>query len=119
MDSRGDWLIRKFQRFACIDELAVERVKFDIQLMQNHEISGVEYQRAALIVFTVKEYVLEKLHRQCAYCDEQNVPFEIEHIRPKSRGGSDRVSNLALSCVPCNQRKARCLLKRSLKTQLG
>ena len=32
VDTTTTW-IRKFQRFACIDELAVERVKFDMQLM--------------------------------------------------------------------------------------
>ncbi|MEB3826339.1 HNH endonuclease, partial [Phormidium sp. CCY1219] len=28
-----------------------------------------------------------------------------DHFHPKSKGGSDRVSNLVLSCVPCNQKK--------------
>jgi len=41
----------------------------------------------------------------CAYCSATNVPFEIEHTVPKSRGGTDRVSNLALSCPLCNQKK--------------
>ncbi|MBK1647775.1 HNH endonuclease, partial [Rhabdochromatium marinum] len=35
------------------------------------------------------------------------VPLEIEHIHPRSRGGSDRISNLTLACRPCNQRKGR------------
>jgi hypothetical protein len=33
------------------------------------------------------------------------VPLEVEHIVPKSRGGSKRVSNLTLSCHKCNQEK--------------
>jgi hypothetical protein len=33
------------------------------------------------------------------------VPLEIEHIRPSSRGGSDRISNLCLACHKCNQAK--------------
>ena len=104
VDTTMTW-VRKFQRFACVEELAVERVKFDMQLMQNSEISGVEYQQGTLQGFTVKEYVLEKFHRQCVYCDARNVPFEIEHIHPRSKGGGNRTSNLTLSCVPCNQRK--------------
>lgn len=32
--------------------------------------------------------------------------MEIEHIVPKTRGGSNRVSNLTLSCEPCNQKKS-------------
>jgi hypothetical protein len=30
---------------------------------------------------------------------------ELDHIQPRSRGGSDRVSNLALSCHACNVAK--------------
>jgi len=33
------------------------------------------------------------------------VPLQVEHIVPRTRGGSDRVSNLTLACNPCNQRK--------------
>lgn len=29
--------------------------------------------------------------------------FEVEHIHPKSKGGSDRVSNLTIACHDCNQ----------------
>jgi len=32
-------------------------------------------------------------------------PLEIEHIIPKSRGGSNRVTNLTLACTPCNTQK--------------
>jgi 5-methylcytosine-specific restriction endonuclease McrA len=33
------------------------------------------------------------------------VPLQIEHIVPHSRGGTNRVSNLAIACESCNQRK--------------
>jgi hypothetical protein len=33
------------------------------------------------------------------------VPLQVEHIHPRSKGGSDRVSNLTLACEPCNRRK--------------
>ncbi len=49
--------------------------------------------------------LLEKWERHCAYCHATNVPLQIEHIVPKSRGGSNRASNLTLACEPCNQRK--------------
>jgi hypothetical protein len=35
----------------------------------------------------------------------ENVPLEVEHITPKVRGGSNRVSNLTLACHDCNQSK--------------
>lgn len=33
------------------------------------------------------------------------MPLEVEHIVPKQRGGTNRVSNLALACHKCNQAK--------------
>ncbi|HCF4344178.1 TPA: HNH endonuclease, partial [Pseudomonas aeruginosa] len=86
-------------------DLAVERVKFDMQAIQNPEISGVQYQQGELAGYEVREYLLEKWGRCCAYCDAENTPLEIEHIVPRSAGGSDRVPNLTLACRPCNQRK--------------
>jgi hypothetical protein len=31
-----------------------------------------------------------------------NFPFEVEHILPQARGGSDDLNNLALACHACN-----------------
>src|SRR5260370_1149861 len=75
-----------------------ERVKFDTALLQHPELSGVAYQRGALLGWEVRAYLLEKFGRRCVYCKRTNVPFELDHILPKSRGGSDRVSNLVLTC---------------------
>src|SRR6266568_3901323 len=49
--------------------------------------------------------LLLKWNHQCAYCDARAVPLELDHICPRSRNGSNRVSNLTLACTPCNQRK--------------
>lgn len=97
--------VRKFIRLAPVTRIAQELVRFDLQLMQNAEISGVLYQQGELQGYEVRQYLLEKWNRKCAYCSIENVPFEIEHIQPRSKGGSDRVSNLALACNPCNQAK--------------
>ena len=83
----------------------MELVKFDTQKLQNPEISGVEYQQGELAGYEVREYLLEKWGRRCAYCGITNVQLQVEHIVPKARGGSDRVSNLTLSCEPCNLAK--------------
>lgn len=73
--------------------------------MQNPEISGIEYQHGELSGYEVKEYLLEKWGHKCAYCGAKDVPLEVEHIVPKARGGSNRVSNLTISCHKCNQDK--------------
>ena len=41
----------------------------------------------------------------CCYCQAKNLPLQIDHLVPRSRGGTDRVSNLALACNRCNQKK--------------
>jgi len=88
-----------------ITEASVEIVKFDTQAMVNSEISGVEYQQGELAGYEVREYLLEKWGRTCAYCGKKDVPLQVEHIVPRARGGSNRVSNLTLACQPCNQKK--------------
>lgn len=97
--------VRRCMRSCPINAFSVEMAKFDTQKMQNAEISGVEYQQGELQGYEVREYLLEKFKRRCAYCKKGNIPLEIEHIVPSSRGGSNRVSNLTLACSKCNQRK--------------
>lgn len=97
--------VKRLAGFAPVTAISLELVKFDTQALQNPEISDVEYQRGELFGYEVREYLLEKWERKCAYCGKTNVPLEIEHITPRSRGGSNRVSNLTLACHPCNRRK--------------
>ena len=97
--------VKRLSKAYPITQLAVEHVKFDTQLMENPEISGVEYQRGTLYEAELWEYLLEKFGRKCFYCGAKNIPLEKEHILPKSKGGTNRASNLTLSCRPCNIKK--------------
>jgi len=97
--------IQRFRQCCGIEGLAIERVKFDLQQLENPEISGVEYQQGTLAGYTVREYLLEKWGRQCAYCGVENVPLQVEHIHARANHGSNRISNLTLACEPCNSRK--------------
>lgn len=97
--------VKRFRRLVPICSIGVELVRFDMQKMQNPEISGTEYQQGELQGYEVREYLLEKWERRCAYCSAENIPLEVEHIHPRSRGGSDRVSNLTIACHACNQAK--------------
>ncbi|MFW9914451.1 MAG: RNA-guided endonuclease IscB [Candidatus Thorarchaeota archaeon] len=97
--------VQKLQAMLPITRITVEVGTFDPQKLQNPEIKGVEYQQGELAGYEVREYLLHKWGRTCAYCGKTNLPVEIDHMIPKSRGGSDRVSNLTLSCRPCNQKK--------------
>ncbi len=97
--------VERLRRLCPLTALSQELVRFDMQQMQHAEMRGVEYQHGELAGYEVREYLLEKWHRTCAYCDAKDVPLEVEHIIPKARGGSNRVSNLTLACVPCNRKK--------------
>jgi hypothetical protein len=77
-----------------------------MQQMESPEISGVEYQQGTLLGYEVREYLLGKFNRSCVYCEAKDTPLQIEHLHPKAKGGTNRISNLALACGPCNQRKA-------------
>lgn len=97
--------VNRLRRFCPVAALSMELVRFDTQLMQDAEVSGVAYQQGELVGYEVREYLLEKWGRRCAYCGATEVPLQVEHLVPRARGGSDRVSNLTLACAPCNQKK--------------
>ncbi len=98
--------VNRLRRLAPVGSLSLELVRFDTQKLQNAEITDVEYQQGELVGYEVREYLLEKWSRRCAYCGVSGVSLQIEHIVPRSRGGSNRISNLALACRSCNQQKA-------------
>ncbi|WP_253701192.1 RNA-guided endonuclease IscB [Bacillus sp. FJAT-29814] len=98
-------MVNRFKKLVPLSDCSLELVKFDTQKMMNAEISGIEYQQGTLQGYEVREYLLDKFGRRCAYCGTKDVPLEIEHVHPKSRGGSNRVSNLTLACRECNEEK--------------
>ncbi|HWQ96250.1 MAG TPA: RNA-guided endonuclease IscB [Candidatus Methylomirabilis sp.] len=98
-------LVHMIKKILPVTSIFVEVASFDTQKMENPEISGIEYQQGELLGYEIREYLLEKYNRTCAYCGKSNVPLQVEHIIPKSRYGSDRVSNLTVACSNCNQEK--------------
>jgi 5-methylcytosine-specific restriction endonuclease McrA len=97
--------VKRLASWCPVGAISMELVKFDTQLMQNPEISGVEYQQGELAGYEVRQYLLEKWGRKCAYCGTAQVALQIEHVIPRVRGGSNRVSNLTIACEKCNQKK--------------
>lgn len=97
--------VRRLSNLAPISAISQELVRFDMQLIQNPEISGVEYQQGELQGYEVREYLLNKFNRCCTYCGAKDTPLEVEHVRPKAKGGSNRVTNLCLACRDCNEKK--------------
>ena len=98
------WVNRLRKRIP-LTGITCERVRFDTQKLIHPEIQNIEYQQGTLFGYEIREYLLEKWGRKCAYCDIQNIPLQIDHMIPKSRGGSNRIDNLTLACACCNQKK--------------
>ncbi|MGM0380337.1 MAG: RNA-guided endonuclease IscB, partial [Bacillota bacterium] len=98
-------LVNALKGILPITKIIIEVAQFDTQKMENPEIEGVKYQQGKLQGYLVRNYLLEKFDRKCVYCGKKGVPLEIDHIIPKSRGGSNRVDNLTISCHDCNQKK--------------
>ncbi len=98
-------LIKKLKEWLPITKIIIEVANFDTQKMQNPEISGIEYQQGELQGYHIREYLLQKFGRKCVYCSKKDISLEVEHIIPKSKGGSNRVSNLTISCRKCNLKK--------------
>jgi len=97
--------VKRLCRYAPITQIAMEWVKFDTQKLQNQQVNGVENQQGELAGYEVREYLVEKWGRKCSYCDSEGLPFQVEHIHPRSKGASNQVSNLTLSCEGCNIKK--------------
>jgi 5-methylcytosine-specific restriction endonuclease McrA len=109
----------RLRRIAPISAITQELVRFDMQQMQNPEITGVEYQQGTLAGYELREYLLEKWGRECAYCGAKGSPLNIDHVHPSSRGGSNRASNLTLACIPCNEKKGNLTIEAFLATDIS
>jgi 5-methylcytosine-specific restriction endonuclease McrA len=106
--------VKRLMRFCPVTAISQELSKFDTQALENPEISGVEYQQGTLHGYEVREYLLQKWGRRCAYCRGEKVPLAVEHITPRSKGGSNRISNLTLACHACNESKGSQLIEEFL-----
>ncbi len=104
VDNVAAWTERLRGR-APVTSVACEVVRFDTLALENPGIAGAEYRQGTLAGYEVRKCLLEKWERKCVYCDASGTPLQIDHVRPKAHGGSDRVSNLVLACRSCNQAK--------------
>jgi HNH endonuclease len=57
----------------------------------------------------VRDLVFQRAKGRCEFCRSPaafaHQSFSLEHIRPRSRQGNERLGNLALSCQGCNNHK--------------
>jgi 5-methylcytosine-specific restriction endonuclease McrA len=97
--------VHRLMRLCPVTAISQELARFDTQALEQPDIEGVEYQQGSLKGYELREYILLKWSHQCAYCDAHDVPLELDHVQPRAKHGTDRVSNLTLACQSCNRRK--------------
>jgi hypothetical protein len=68
----------------------------------------------------IKQAVRRRASYLCEYCHSpekiSTSRFTIEHLHPRSLGGSDDLENLALACSRCNQRRYNFITGRDQET---
>lgn len=52
-----------------------------------------------------RHIVRERDGAHCAYCGRVDDHLEVDHVLPRSQGGTDALMNLVLACQECNARK--------------
>ena len=109
---------RRLCKIYPIAQLAIETVKFDMQLLENPDIHGIEYQQGTLQGREIREYLLELTGRKCAYCGKGKRHLQVEHIIPKAVREDNRPSNLTMACKDCNEKKGK-LHGAELEEKLG
>lgn len=113
--SRADNVINttnKFAKYIPINKVVIERVSFDTSSMtEGIKLYGKEYQNGNLKDTKLRKFLMEKYNNSCVYCGSKEK-LEVEHILSKSKGGTDSIKNLTLSCRKCNELKNNLSLKQ-------
>jgi hypothetical protein len=110
-------LIKFWKKYLPITNVVVETAKFDIQKLENPDISGTEYQQGNLADYdNTKSFVLFRERIVCQLCGKSvhGTKFNLHHIIPRSQGGTDKPDNLALLHETCHDN----LHKKNLYTKL-
>lgn len=100
-------LINKIKKLLPISKVIVEVGNFDIQKINNQDISGKEYQKGNLYGYqNMKSYLISREKGLCQLCNKEkgNDSWNIHHIKQRNDGGTDKESNLALLHKSCHDR---------------
>lgn len=73
-------------------------------IIRNRLYHGIMGKRMSMRSLLDDEAVKLKAERCCSYCGSRDF-LSIDHLLPRTRGGSDSGENLVLACKPCNTSK--------------
>ncbi len=88
-------------------ELFVQAVRMRIRVPEVITLNEYDRVPTASVAFT-RRNLFKRDHHTCQYCGAQPGPDQltIDHVIPRSMGGTSSWTNCVLACVECNKRKA-------------
>ena len=114
-------VVRDVYKILPVNKIVVETASFDIQKIQNPNISGVEYQQGDQLGFdNVREYVLWRDGHTCQCCKgkSKDNALEVHHIESRKTGGNSP-SNLITLCRTCHSGYHKGAVKLPSKIKRG
>jgi len=112
-------IVDKVAKFLPITSVKGETAKFDIQRINNPEISGEEYQNGVQKDFlNAREYVLYRDNHTCQHCksEKNGLKLIVHHIISRQTGG-DRPDNLITLCEKCHKKLHEGKIKLNVKVK--
>ena len=103
-------LINKLKRIFPIDDkdITIETGNFDIQKIENPDITGIQYQQGSMFEYqNMRSFLMAREHGKCQLCGKEffkGNSSHMHHVIPKSRGGTDREKDLALIHEKCHKK---------------
>jgi len=112
-------LINFIKSILPVSRINVEAAAFDIQKINNPDISGTDYQNGVQKDFwNIREYVLYRDNHTCRHCGKSKVILNVHHIESRKYGG-DRSDNLITLCEKCHKDYHAGKIKLSVKKSKG
>jgi 5-methylcytosine-specific restriction endonuclease McrA len=87
------------------DEPAIQGVSFRIRAPEVISLTVYDGLPVSIVTFS-RRNLFKRDRYTCQYCGERNTEMTIDHVIPRSRGGTSTWENCVLACLPCNMRKA-------------
>lgn len=95
-------MLKQTMKILPISHVSLERVAFDFQKLENQNIRKWEYGKGPLYGYdSYQDYINEEQHGKCLCCEKNKIEY-YHHIIPRSKGGSDKMSNIAGLCWDCH-----------------
>lgn len=115
VDSIINWL-KKLQKLVPVSNITVSLHSFRSAIVPTAE--PVKHVGPTDSGYSIaKAFLMEQFGKKCFYCGRTFKELTIDHVVPRVKGGSNRLSNLVLACAKCNQVKGTRSIEEFLKGQ--